>query len=316
MTWAEPRWLWMTAAAPLVAWVLDLARRRAFRAVHRIDPAFPRRGGARVLLPAAAVALLFAALAGPSWGFRRALTATPENDIVFLLDTSGSMLARDAAPDRFTLARLFARDLLRRLPESVRTAIVRVEGEGEVTCPLTLDRAAAESSLEDLAPRGADVSGSDLGRGVRKALALLAARPARAKSIVLFSDGEDLDAGLMEAVAECRRRGVILNTVAVGTPAGAPVPARDGMMLTDGGAPVVSRARPGDLEAVARATGGKFANISLSPPAAKTFADALRETSRTGPGRAPGREPVSRTAWPLAGAIAAWTLWWAPTRGI
>ena len=312
MTWGDPRWLWAIAAAPLAAAAVDLAGRRAFRAVRRLDPSFRPRGRARALLPAAAVALLAAALARPQWGFRRVFTASPETDVALLVDTSGSMLARDAAPDRFGSARLFARDLLRRLPETARAAVVRVEGDGEVICPLTLDRAAAENALEELSPRGAAAPGSDLGRGVRTALALLSSRPSRVRAIVLLSDGEDLDAGLRDAVAECRRRGITVDTVAVGTEAGAPMPSRTGGILTEGGAPVVSRAHPAELAALARETGGRFA-LASRPAAAASFAASFRAGPGFGRG-APAREPISRAAWPLGGAIAAWTAWWAPRR--
>ena len=312
MIWAEPRWLWGVAAAPLAFAAADLARSRALRAVRRLRPDFRSRSRWRALLPAAGVALLAAALARPQWGFRRVATASPETDVALLLDTSGSMLARDAAPDRFRAARLFARDLLRRLPETARVAVVRVEGDGEVVCPLTLDHAAAENALDELAPRGADAPGSDLGRGVRTAAALLASRPSRVRAIVLLSDGEDLDAGLREAAADCRRRGIAFDAVAAGTETGAPVPARSGGILTEGGSPVVSRARPAELAALARDGGGRFA-LAGDPAGAAKIAETLSAAPGSGRG-APAREPISRGAWPLAGAIAAWAGWWTPRR--
>lgn len=312
MIWAEPRWLWGIVLAVVVAAAADAARRRALRRVRMLDPGFRARPRWRALLPAAGTALLAAALARPQWGFRAVPSASPETDVALLLDTSGSMLARDAAPDRFGAARLFARDLLRRLPETARVAVVRVEGDGEVVCPLTLDRAAAENALEELTPRGADAPGSDLGRGVRSALALLSARPSRVRAIVLLSDGEDLDAGLREAAAECRRRGIALDTVAAGTEAGAAVPSRAGGILTEGGSPVVSHARPGELAALARGTGGRFA-LAASPSGATELAASFAEATGGGRG-APVREPISRRAWPLAGALAAWAGWWTPRR--
>jgi len=313
MIWAEPRWLWGIAAALLVAAAAEAARRRALGRVRTLDPGFSARPRWRVLLPAAGTALLAAALARPQWGFRAVPSASPQTDVAILLDTSGSMLARDAAPDRFGAARLFARDLVRRLPETARIAVVRVEGDGEVVCPLTLDRDAAENALEELTPRGAGAPGSDLGRGVRTALALLSARPSRVRAIVLFSDGEDLDAGLREAAAECRRRGIVLDTVAAGSEAGAAVPSRSGGILTEGGSPVVSHARPGDLAALARATEGRFA-LAASPSGAAELAASFAGTGTGGGRGAPVREPISRSAWPLAGALAAWTGWWAPRR--
>jgi Ca-activated chloride channel family protein len=309
--WAEPRWLWGIAGALVVAAVAESARRRARRRVRTLDPRFPARSRWRILLPAAGTALLAAALARPQWGFRAVPSASPQTDVAILLDTSGSMLARDAAPDRFGAARLFARDLVRRLPETARIAVVRVEGDGEVVCPLTLDRAAAENALEELTPRGAEAPGSDLGRGVRTALALLSARPSRARAIVLLSDGEDLDAGLREAAAECRRRGIALDTVAAGTGAGAAVPSRAGGILTEGGSPVVSRARPGELAALARGAGGRFA-LASTPSGAADLASSFAPSG--GGLGAPVREPISRSAWPLAGALAAWAGWWSPRR--
>jgi len=313
VTWGDPRWLWVVPGCVLLAIVVDAARRSAGDAVRSLDPLSRPRSRARALLPAAAAALLCTALAGPRWGSRPVLSLASENDVVLLLDTSGSMLARDVAPDRFTRARLFARDLLRRLPVNARVAVVRVEGEGEVVCPLTLDRAAAEDALEQLTPRGANAPGSDLGRGVRAAIALLAARPSRTKSIVLVSDGEDLDAGLKAAAEECGRRGVVLDAAVAGTPQGAPVPARDGGILLNGGAPVVSRSRPELLEPVVRATGGRILPLAQTRDAASvlaaTFLDAGGRRKRT-----PTREPVSRSAWPVGGAIAAWSLWWLPRR--
>lgn len=314
VTWGDPRWLWGIPAAAILALAVDAAARRASGSVRRLDPAFRPRARARALLPAAAAALLCAALARPQWGSRPAPAPTSENDVVLLLDTSGSMLARDVSPDRFTRARLFARDLLRLLPDNVRAAVVRVEGEGEVVCPLTLDRSAAEDALEELVPRGASAPGSDLGSGVRASLALLAGRTSRGKSIVLLSDGEDLDAGLEAAAEECRRRGVTLDAALAGTSSGAPVPSREGGVLVDSGSPVVSRSRPELLEPAVRATGGRIFSLASPPAAAEAIARSLREATRPG-ARQPLREPISRSPWPLAGAIGAWALWWIPRGG-
>lgn len=313
MTFSDPRWLWGALAALILVPTAAAAHRRALAAVRRIDPAWRGRSGARAVLPALAAALLCAALARPQWGLRAVAAAESASDVVLLVDTSGSMLARDVPPDRFTRARLFARDFLRALPASTRVAIVRVEGDGEVVSPLTLDRAASEDAIEELAPRGASAPGSDLGRGLRTAAALLAARHAAAESIVLVSDGEDLDAGMREAAAECRRRGIVLDAAIVGTPAGAPVPARGGGILSADGGPVVSRAHPDALAAIAAESGGKLVDPVAVPRAAEVLAAAAgRSGSRAG--RSPLREPVPRGSWPLAGAMAAWAGWWLPRR--
>ncbi len=304
MRWGEPVWLWGIPAALGLAILLRAAQVRALRLTRRIDPRFTGRGAARAcVLPALCAGLLFAALARPQWGYRPVDSASAERDAVLVLDTSGSMLTRDVSPDRFSRAKLFARALLRMLPETLRVGIVRVEGEGTVISPLTLDRDALRDALDELAPRGSETPGSDLGDGIRKAVALLADRTSHTRDIVLFTDGEDLDAGLDTAIRDAERRGIRVDTVGSGTDAGGPVPARGGGFVTDDRGPVVSHAHPDRLQAIAAGSGGVFLDAGSSPEALAARLRSPRLATRGGS----NREPADRSAWPLGLAILAWS---------
>lgn len=308
MSFARPEWLWLLAAAPVVALGLGAARLRAARRARRIDPRFAGSGAAsRTLFSAAASAALALALAGPQWGTKETAFEVPETDVVFLFDTSGSMLTRDAWPDRFSRARTFARGLLHSLPAPARVGLVRVEGEGEVLSPLTLDHAAIENALAEIVPRGAAVPGSDLGDGVRRAAALLSSREARGRAVVFFSDGEDLDARLREQAAACAARGIVVDTVLVGSAAGGPVPARGGGFQKDAsGRPVVSRADAAAMREIAGRTGGGFTDASAADASPARLAASLGRLERSLRGRRQ-REPVDRSPWAFALAAAAWT---------
>jgi Ca-activated chloride channel family protein len=308
VSFAHPALLWLLAAAPLLAAARWLALRHSLRLSRRLDPAFPAAGIARrILLPAAAAAALALALAGPRWGLRVTAARVPETDVVFLVDTSGSMLTRDVSPDRFSRIRAFGRSLLRKLPAGTRVGLVRVEGQGEVISPLTLDRAAVENALDELSPRGAATPGSDLGDGLRKAEALLASRQSRGRSIVIFTDGEDLEGDFRKYAAECAASGIVINTVGAGTPSGGPVPARDGGFQRDDKAqPVVSRADESALREVARSSGGEFTDVSRTDASAAPLAASLAAMESVQRGRA-HREPIDRTPWALAAAALAWT---------
>ena len=312
MRFADPVWLWGIPAAAAVGVLLRLAQRRALRMSRRVDPRFAGRGAARAcVLPALCLALVSSALARPQWGYRPVASATAESDAVLVLDTSGSMLARDVAPDRFSREKVFLRELLGDLPDTVRVGLVRVEGVGSVVSPLTLDRDALRNSLDELAPRGADTPGSDLGDGIRKAVALLSSRGSRARSIVFLSDGEDLDEGLDSAIREAVRRGIAVHTVCSGTTAGGPVPARGGGFLSDEhGSPVVSHAHPEKMKAIAEESGGAFSASDSSP---RLLAARLRSPGRSARGWT-SREPADRSPWPLGLAILAWTFAQLPTR--
>jgi Ca-activated chloride channel family protein len=311
VSFARPIWLAGLPAALAAGAVLVWISRRALASVRRIDPSFPRGGlWKRAVLPSCTLGLLFVALAGPTWGLRETAADVPETDVVLLLDTSGSMLARDVTPDRFTRAKMFARELLRRLPANVRVGLVRVEGDGEVISPLTLDREALANELDELAVRGAQKPGSDLGRGLEKAEALLAGRGSRGRAIVLLSDGEDLESRLATEAQRCRQLGIAVEA------AGAPVPARGGGFLVDAaGHPVVSRARPDAMRRIARETGGVSADFSGPESPAPRIASAVASLQRGGRGRRV-RQPADRSAWPLAAAVVAWTAWMWPRREV
>ena len=312
MSFAHPLWLWGVPAAAAIGGILRAAQRLALDRARRLEPRFQGRGAWRgSIFPAAGLGLIALALARPRWGYHAAAATTPETDAAIVLDTSGSMLVRDVSPDRFSRVKLFLRETLRDLPETVRIALVRVEGEGEVVSPLTLDREALRNDLDELSPRGAETPGSDLGDGVRKATALLSGRIARSRAIVLFSDGEDLDAGLEAAVSEARSRGIVVHAVCAGTPAGGPVPARNGGFLADArGGPVVSHADLEKLRALAAETGGVFLSAGSSPG---PLAARLRNPGASGSGEK-NREPADRSAWPLALAIGAWSAAQVPRR--
>jgi hypothetical protein len=65
------------------------------------------------------------------------------------------------------------------------------------------------------------------------------------------------------------------------------------------------------MEPAVRATGGRILSLASSSAAADALAASLRTSARPG-GRQPLREPISRSAWPVAGAIGAWALWRLP----
>lgn len=308
MSFARPEWLWLLAGVPVLVILAEAAHRRAASRTRSLDPRFPGAGSAlRQACLGAAAAGLAVALAGPRWGMRETALEVPETDVVFLMDTSGSMLTRDVSPDRFSRVRAFARELLRDLPAPARTGLVRVEGEGEVLAPLTLDHVALANALGEVVPRGAVVPGSDLGDGLRKAEALLSSRGARGRAVVLFSDGEDLDANLVEQAAACRARGIVVDAVLVGTEGGGPVPARGGGFLLDGsGRPVLSHADASAMRRVASLTGGQFLDASPAAVSPALLAASLARLE-SGPEQRRSREPVDRSAWALGLAAAAWT---------
>ncbi|MCD8208446.1 MAG: VWA domain-containing protein, partial [Bacteroidales bacterium] len=88
----------------------------------------------------AALALIIIAIARPRSTEEIQKVDTEGIDIIFAMDVSTSMLARDFTPDRVTAARDIAIEFISQRP-SDRMGIVPFAGESFTLCPLTTDRA-------------------------------------------------------------------------------------------------------------------------------------------------------------------------------
>ena len=294
---AAPGALWLLAAVAALAVLgaVQLHRRRtlldrlAGPQAHRVAP----RAGAA--LPAArlggsllGLALLALALSRPQCGTRAELTRRSGVDLVVALDVSRSMLARDVKPDRLQRALLEVGGLVDSLAGD-RVGIVVFAGEAFVQCPLTTDYAAARLFLRAVSPQSVPRQGSDLGNALQAARQVLEASAAgdgRAKVVLLVSDGEDLEGGAVEAAARLGEAGVRIHALAVGTPAGEPIPLTDTTGRVTGykkdrrGEPVVTRLDVGTLRAVVEKGGGELFEVGSPERGPAAFRAALDELEK------------------------------------
>ncbi len=268
MTFAEPNYLVLLLLIPGLAIVAWRGRRRG-----RADwVALAQSGRAPTLGTIGALiacALLVAAMARPRWGSPVGSPPTPGHDVVLVIDTSRSMAAEDAVPNRLGAAVAAAADLVESLaaePGS-RAAVVAFAGRGVVRCPLTENFGAVLDVLRRLRPGDVRPGGTNLGAAIGTALDLFDDRePGGGRAVVLFSDGEDHDGTWAEDADRLRSAEIPVHAVALGDPDAAhPVPAgAEGTTLTYQGAPVLSRRRDADLIELARSTGGAFVPIGLA----------------------------------------------------
>jgi len=195
----------------------------------------------------------------------------PGNDLVLVLDVSRSMGAADAVPDRLGAAIEAAGSLIASPGDEGgdRVAVVAFAGRGVLRCPLTGNLGAAADTLKLLRPGGVRPGGTDLGAGLDAAFdAFDDGDHAGGRSVVVFSDGEDLVGRWPAAVERLRARGVVVHTVAVGDrEVGQTVPSVPGEPsepVRYHGALVLSRRSDEALAAVSRATGGAFVPLGTA----------------------------------------------------
>jgi Ca-activated chloride channel family protein len=288
MIFASPQWLWALLVLPLIAWAEVIAARRDRERTARLvaRPLWPRVvrrtrtrwRWVRLALVLTAAAGILVALARPQWGIVREKVEREGVDVVFVLDTSGSMATEDVPPNRLFFARAALLSLVERL-EGDRFGLVAFEGEAYPLVPLTLDADAIGLFLESVEPGIVPAPGTSLGTGLAKGIDLFTDKERRNKVMVLISDGEDLEGEIEEAVKHAKEAGVVVDTVGVGTEQGQPVPDVDrdgnrvGFKKDESGSVVVSHLNVQNLETIARETGGRFFRItpteaSLAPLAA------------------------------------------------
>src|SRR5262245_2041452 len=212
--------LWLLTLVPLLAgWVVRGWWRRSanWRALGQSSRL--RRDGATGWF--LAIVCLVLALGQPRWGRGPGPPLPPGHDVVFLVDTSRSMGAEDAVPNRLGVATEAALSLLDALGQERgnRVAVVAFAGRGRRRCPLTENLGAAAEALEELRPGDVRPGGTDLGAGIEAALEAFDTQDhAEGRTIVLFSDGEDHPGTWTSYVDLLRDSGIVLHSVAIGDP--------------------------------------------------------------------------------------------------
>jgi Ca-activated chloride channel family protein len=175
----------------------------------------------KLVLLVMAVAFCLLALARPQWGYAWEEAHQRGLDIVVAVDTSRSMLAEDAVPNRLARAKMAALDLMK-LAKNDRLGLVSFAGTAFLQAPLTLDEEAFRQNLEALDVGIIPEGGTAIGGAIDCALEAFEKGSDNHKVLVLFTDGEDHDAD-GEAVAAAKRaakEGLIIFTIGVGTPQG------------------------------------------------------------------------------------------------
>lgn len=184
-------------------------------------------------------------------------------DVVLALDVSGSMTAEDFKPNRIEAAKARIREFAGKFT-SGRLALVAFAGRSFTQCPLTTDSNILTDLLDQLDVGAVAIDGTAIGDAIINGLNKFT-DDTTSRSIILLTDGQN-NAGTIDPVDAARAaksKGVIIYTIGVGTPEGAPIPAIGPMgqkyYLTDPmGNPVLAKVDEPALRRIADITGGEF----------------------------------------------------------
>jgi len=324
MRFADPQILWLLGALPVLALLAGLvaqARRRALRRFAGGAAHVPRfvtevsgnRRATKVLLLLVAAGSGIVAAARPQWGVRLEPITRRGVDVVVVLDTSLSMAAEDVPPNRLGQARHAAASLIRQLAGN-RIALVTFAGRGTLACPLTLDQEAALLFLESVDAEAVPIPGSAVSDALRVAARAFGTNEAagRHRAVVLFSDGEDHEGGIDEAIGLMKEAGANVYAVGCGTGQGAPIPLREGSTGAPGGYKkdgsgrvVTTKLEEGVLAKLALETDGRYFVATPSEGEVDEIARAVAGMDAREFGTVLRTRYEERFQFPLALAIAA-----------
>ena len=282
--------LWLLAIPALLVgrylWI-ELKERRPHLRVSRLDPW--TAGGRSVLevvrhipfvLRIAALCLLIVAIARPRSSSQVERVDTEGIDIMFAMDVSTSMLARDFDPDRLSAAKDIAIEFIAQRP-SDRMGIVVFAGESYTQCPLTTDRATLINLMKEVQTDLIE-DGTAIGNGLATAVARLKDSDAKSRVVILLTDGVnnmgEIDPGMATEIA--KTYGIRVYTIGVGANGTAPYPVQTPWGIELRKIPV--EIDEPLLKGIADGTGGRYFRATDNTKLAEIYAEiGQMEKTRT-----------------------------------
>lgn len=215
----------------------------------------------------------FLALARPQYGHHWIDVKRKGIDILFAVDTSTSMLVEDIRPNRLERAKLAILDFVKQL-DGDRVGLLPFAGQAFLMCPLTLDYAAFEESLQTLDTSVIPDRGTNLAHAIQTADTVLR-NDANHKLLILITDGENLQGDAIQAAEYAATRNMTIFTIGVGTRQGELIPlgenGSEGFVKDKNGKFVLSRLDEQTLEEIAAATRGLYAPLGSNAQGLQTI---------------------------------------------
>ncbi|KGK00737.1 VWA domain-containing protein [Thalassotalea sp. ND16A] len=214
------------------------------------------------LIPAAIIGLLFiVAMAGPTWQKLPQPVFAVERGSVLIMDMSFSMLATDIKPNRLTMARFKAMDLIEKIDEG-EIGLVAYAGDAFIISPLTADIENIKLLLPSLSPSIMPELGSNPYPSLILANEMLQNAGHIEGDIYWLTDGISSDelTDINDFASSHPHR---INILAVGTEQGAPITLANGELMKDrGGNIVIPKLNARRLAGISSNSGGIFSQIS------------------------------------------------------
>ncbi|MBI4456024.1 MAG: VWA domain-containing protein [Acidobacteria bacterium] len=281
MTFGAPKFLYLLFSLPVAAllfWIIlhqveRVRRQFQMRQVLRTSNLSTRARYFRLtLLFVLGCASLILALAEPQVEHQKQREIYQKIDVVFLLDNSLSMRARDLAPSRLERAREEIQNfIIHKANANIgRMGLVSFSGSSVILSYLTRDASNILFYLDYLEAERLPTFGTDIAGGIKNGTMLVKKEQVLDQSLkteniifVLISDGEDNGKGLQDVVAKAAEEGLRIYSIGLGSQTGGYIPLgeQDGQtiyLVDERGKKILATFDEGTLRWVAEATRGLY----------------------------------------------------------
>ena len=225
-------------------------------------------------------------------------------DVMVALDVSNSMLAQDIKPNRLERAKQVINSIIDKIGNN-RMGMIVFAGQAFLQMPLTSDLAAARIYISNASPDAVPAQGTVIGDALRMCNTALDTKEKKYKAVILISDGEDHDKKTDIALEELQDNGVVVYTIGIGSPEGAPIfdPLTTDYKKDENGNTVVSKLNEKDLQNIAAQTGGHYYLFTNAAEVANQVAASIDQMEKKQLGGAGLRVYRSYFQWFLLAAF-------------
>lgn len=262
--------LWAVAALIVIFYLANRRKKKRLQAlgveetIRKLMPSYsPKKRQWKIILLLLVFIFSILALARPQWGEEKKKIERKGVDIIFVLDTSLSMLTEDVKPSRIVKAKIDIKSFVRNL-RGDRVGLVAFAGSSFLQSPLTLDYAAFNLFLDAVKVGYIPDPGTSLTDAIRTGLAAFPPGQKKYKVMIVFSDGEHHQGAVSDIINRANEEGVVIYTVGFGTKEGEPIPLKSAVGKTGGykknknGEIVISKLHEDLLSEIAYGTGGLY----------------------------------------------------------
>lgn len=252
--------------------------RRLFSDISKRKPIFKF-----VIISLAFISLIMG-LANPQIGTKMEEVKREGIDIIVALDISNSMKAEDIKPNRLTRSKQSISNLIDKLHND-RIGLIVFAGQAYTQLPITSDYSAAKLFLSSVDTDIIPTQGTAIGPAIELAEKSFSKEEKKYKSLIIISDGESHDDISIDAAKTAVESGIIIHTIGIGSPGGAPIPVykngiHSGFRKDENGSTILTKLNESMLQQIASIGNGRYIRASTGKDGLESILEELDKMER------------------------------------